>query len=92
KWGVRPDLVLRDRYGDKSKGALSSFWQQDYKRIRVDWRALSGLRHNHFVLTLKHYMHIDGPSRDTPENRIKYILKDRVRDDTHMGIVDSGSQ
>lgn len=27
KWGVRPDIVLRGRHENKSKGALSAFWQ-----------------------------------------------------------------
>lgn len=27
KWKVRPDIVLRGRHENKSKGALSAFWQ-----------------------------------------------------------------
>lgn len=27
KWKVRPDVVLRGRHENKSKGALSAFWQ-----------------------------------------------------------------
>ncbi|CAN0363318.1 unnamed protein product, partial [Discosporangium mesarthrocarpum] len=61
---------------------------QDYKKVRVHWRALAGLRQNHFELTLQHYMNIDGPSRDTCENRIRYISEKRVRDDTHFGLME----
>lgn len=27
RWKVRPDVVLRGRHENKSKGALSAFWQ-----------------------------------------------------------------
>lgn len=45
--------------------------RQDYKKVRVDWRARAGMRRDHFELALQHYMRIDGPSRDTCEGRIR---------------------
>ena len=30
RWKVRPDVVLRGRHENKSKGALSAFWQARY--------------------------------------------------------------
>lgn len=32
-WKVRPDVVLRGRHENKSKGALSAFWQARAKSI-----------------------------------------------------------
>ena len=46
---------------------------QDYKKVRVDWRARAGMRRDHFELALQHYMRIDGPSRDTCEGRIRCV-------------------
>ncbi|CBJ29691.1 hypothetical protein Esi_0159_0011 [Ectocarpus siliculosus] len=91
KWKVRPDVVLRGRHENKSKGALSAFWQ-DYKKVRVDWRARAGMRRDHFELALQHYMRIDGPSRDTCEGRIRYIWETRIRDNSHLGVVDVSCQ
>ncbi|CAN0422821.1 unnamed protein product [Pylaiella littoralis] len=91
RWKVRPDIVLRGRHENKSKGALSAFWQ-DYKKVRVDWRARAGMRRDHFELALQHYMRIDGPSRDTCEGRIRYIWETRIRDNTHLGVVDVSCQ
>eukprot|EP00903_Cladosiphon_okamuranus_P014466 g13421.t1 len=91
RWKVRPDVVLRGRHENKSKGALSAFWQ-DYKKVRVDWRARAGMRRDHFELALQHYMRIDGPSRDTCEGRIRYIWETRIRDNSHLGVVDVSCQ
>lgn len=51
--------------------SLVSNVMQDYKKVRVDWRASAGMRRDHFELALQHYMRIDGPSRDTCEGRIR---------------------
>lgn len=32
RWKVRPDVVLRGRHENKSKGALSAFWQASHSR------------------------------------------------------------
>ncbi|CAN0389632.1 unnamed protein product, partial [Hapterophycus canaliculatus] len=65
---------------------------QDYKKVRVDWRARAGMRRDHFELALQHYMRIDGPSRDTCEGRIRYIWETRIRDNSHLGVVDVSCQ
>lgn len=38
RWKVRPDVVLRGRHENKSKGALSAFWQASVKTNKASIR------------------------------------------------------
>ncbi|CAM9833613.1 unnamed protein product, partial [Chrysoparadoxa australica] len=61
RWGVRPDVVLRAWQAHAhEKSPISEYWQQDYKKIRFDWRERAGVSKEHFILLLQHYMRIDG--------------------------------
>ncbi|CAN0458353.1 unnamed protein product, partial [Phaeothamnion confervicola] len=69
-WGVRPDVVLRNwRAQPNEKSPTAEYWQ-DYKKVRIDWRERAGITRAHFVLTLQHYMRIDGVYKDTYENSV----------------------
>lgn len=39
RWKVRPDVVLRGRHENKSKGALSAFWQARNKETGLSAHA-----------------------------------------------------
>lgn len=69
KWKVRPDVVLRGRHENKSKGALSAFWQVRLRQQQHTYRRAEKKTQWKINAEIEATTHAQRTERDTMENQ-----------------------